>query len=313
MPLIAKLVEILHIVDTTEVYTEVIVTRGKRNEPSMFAPLLLLLSVGNIWSLKAPSLPCSPPRRSVSEKQLKRRRVIRLQIAGGKEREKEAHLNLSAMRMQSLIRGCIGRRVAHDRRQHLKSVKLQQFVRAQQARAELRRRQHDHLIRSCAVAIQAQARGWKSRQCFATFLRQSMPFSHGSWDSALAALRYQRDVKKRYKSEPEKKSNICDVSSVNARVATKRLYTHMNLNELFSVRWHFLHTLLSITLNWRHSFTTKHWLSRKAMRLSCTLQRFFIRHILWTARLRASCCNEPFAMIVDEGNMSCSSKCITVG
>ena len=172
----------------------------------------------------------TPPRRPVSEKQLKRRRVIRLQIAGGKEREKEAHVNLSAMRMQSLIRGCIGRRVAHDRRQHQKSVKLQQFVRARQARAELRRRQHDFLIRSCAVAIQAQARAWKARQWFALFLRQSMPFSHGSWDSALAALRYQRDVKKRYKSEPEKKSNICEVSSFNARHVTNVSY--LNLTQL---------------------------------------------------------------------------------
>lgn len=58
MPLIAKLVAMLHLVDTTEVYTEVIVTRGKRNEPSMFAPYLL--SVGNSWPLrKAACLPCS--------------------------------------------------------------------------------------------------------------------------------------------------------------------------------------------------------------------------------------------------------------
>ena len=36
MPLIAKLAAMLHLVDSAEVYTQIVVKRGARNEPGMF-------------------------------------------------------------------------------------------------------------------------------------------------------------------------------------------------------------------------------------------------------------------------------------
>ena len=138
---------------------------------------------------------------------------MRLQIAGGKEREKEARLNLASIHIQRLARGFIGRRVAGDRREFKYSVKLQQFARAHFARKELRLRQHNYLLNSCATAIQAELRRFSRRLWFSSFLRKSLPFSHGSWENACAALKYQRNVKNRYAKNPDKISNLCEVGA----------------------------------------------------------------------------------------------------
>ena len=187
MPLIAKLVAMLALVETTEVITQIVVKRGKRNEP-------------------------------VEEKVFKRKRVTRLQIVGGKAREEQGRLNLSAMRIQMVVRGRIGREVARDRREYQKSVKLQQFVRMKQAKQKLRILQHEDLLRSCAAAIQMVVRGHLGRVWFSSFLRRSLPYSQGHWPSAAAALVYQRGVVKRYDLEPERVSTVCEVCSTRVRV-----------------------------------------------------------------------------------------------